>query len=164
VALRRGDAVRALELADEALLPYRTAGQRRGATRALWLLARVRTARGDAAAAVLAAEEAAELARELGDDGGAARALDASAEALLVIGDVEQAARALAAAAMTRRVAGMAPMGPEAQDHAAVLEAVRQRLGDPAFGREWATEWPEVIDLREPAAGLTSESEGERRL
>ena len=163
VALRRGDPVRALELVEEALVPYRTAGQRRGATRALWLLARVRTARGDVAAAVASAQEAAALAREQGDDGGAARALDASAEALLAAGDVERAARALAAAAMTRRVAGVAPIGPEAQDHAAVLEGVRQRLGDPAFGREWATEWPEVIDLREPAVDLTSEPEGERR-
>jgi predicted ATPase/DNA-binding SARP family transcriptional activator len=159
VALRRGDPVRALELVEEGLAPYRTSGQRRGASRALWLLARVRTARGDTAAAVEVAEEAAELARSLGDDGGAARALDASAEALLAGGDVERAARALAAAAMTRRVAGVAPLGPEAEDHAAVLEGLRTRLGDPAFGREWAAEWPEVIDLREPATDLTPETD-----
>jgi tetratricopeptide (TPR) repeat protein len=163
VALRRGDAVRALELVEEALAPYRSSGQRRGASRALWLLARVRTARGDGAAAVEVAQEASELARELGDDAGAARALDATAEALLDAGDVERAARALAAAAMTRRVAGLAPVGPEAQDHASVLEAVRQRLGDPAFGREWAAEWPDVIDLREPAVELTPEVDPTRR-
>jgi predicted ATPase/DNA-binding SARP family transcriptional activator len=159
VALRRGDPVRALELAEDALAPYRTAGQKRGASRALWLLAKVRTARGDHAAAATSAEEAAELARELGDDAGAARALDASAEALLARGRVEQAARVLAAAAMTRRVAGLAPVGPEAADHTGVLEAIRSRLGDPAFGREWAAEWPEVIDLREPDVDLTAEPE-----
>jgi predicted ATPase len=157
VALRRGDPVRALELAEEALGPYRTTGQRRGASRGLWLLARVRTARGDHVAAVEAAEEAAAVARDLGDEGGAARALDASAEALLAAGQVERAARALAAAAMTRRVAGVAPVGPEAGDHAAVLAGVRRRLGDPAFGREWAAEWPEVIDLREPAPEVAPE-------
>ena len=58
---------------------------------------------------------------------------------------------------MTRRVAGVAPVGPEAGDHAAVLEGVRRRLGDPAFGREWAAEWPEVIDLREPALEVAPE-------
>jgi hypothetical protein len=60
---------------------------------------------------------------------------------------------------MTRRVAGVAPLGPEAEDHAAVLEGLRTRLGDPAFGREWAAEWPEVIDLREPATDLTPETD-----
>jgi predicted ATPase len=157
VALRRGDPVRALELAEQALLPFRTTGQRRGASRALWLLARVRTARGEAAAAVQAAEEAGVVAVDLHDDGGSARALDAAAEAWLAAGDVERAARALAGAAMTRRVAGIAPVGPEADDHAATLEAVRSRLGDPGFGHEWAAEWPEVIDLREPSVDLTTE-------
>jgi len=157
VALRRGEPVRALELAGQALLPFRSTGQRRGASRALWLLARVRTARGDAAAAVTAAEEAAAVAGDQHDDGGSARALDAAAEAWLAGGDVERAARALAGAAMTRRVAGLAPVGPEAADHAATLEAVRSRLGDPGFGQEWATERPEVIDLREPAVDLSPE-------
>jgi hypothetical protein len=54
-------------------------------------------------------------------------------------------------------VAGIAPVGPEAADHAATLEAVRSRLGDPAFGHEWAAEWPEVIDLRDPAVDLAPE-------
>jgi hypothetical protein len=97
------------------------------------------------------------VAVDLHDDGGSARALDAAAEAWLAGGDVERAARALAGAAMTRRVAGIAPVGPEAGDHAATLEAVRSRLGDPAFGQEWAAEWPEVIDLREPSVELTTE-------
>lgn len=145
VAAAEHDDATAHALQSESLLLYRQLGDRRGSAKALNGLSEVAFDRGDYALARALGEESVALFRQVGDMWCIVEGLEQLARLAAVEGqhaptlDDSRRAVQIYGAAEALRIAIGAPLPPHHSKayHAAILPAVRNRLGEEAFGAAW---------------------------